>query len=224
MKLFLRLRPIKMQILLAALIAVGLQLDKAEGKDRVRLEASSDCHCDKSKNSNSNLPNSRSIVEKAAETDPHKPLSYAAQLQSFFKVGERAALIKVHGLWRRRTVCWRSVWETLKAAHLVKGNLSQAGAKDAYKDLKKFGFHDVMKTSPQACLQPGVIRVYGPARPGSIPRHAKRTKGDTYGHIEIVGTDGRFHHFTSSSTPMNSRSHFGPQRRPLIQCLIKGKG
>lgn len=131
-------------------------------------------------------------------------LSYADLIQSKVSRGYAAGKNK----------CWRAVWEVLKAAGLVKGELTQNSAKNALVDLQKFGFrHD-----SSACNRPGVVRVYG-STTVAVPSRS-RTAGDTHGHIEILGTDGRYHHFTKSINSIQAR--FGKDRRPLKYCLVKG--
>lgn len=128
-------------------------------------------------------------------------LSYARRLASFFYVGRQS----------RANLCWRAVWNTLRAADLVSGEMTQDSAKNALKDLRKFGFrHDA-----RACKTPGALRVYG----GNRGARRFPTKGDVHGHIEMVGPDGSYNHFLKSKDPINER--LGEQRRPLLYCLIK---
>lgn len=131
-------------------------------------------------------------------------LPYADRIQANVKAGRNMP---------RKNLCWRAVWTILQRAGLVKGDLSVRGAKDALVDLAPQGFrHD-----PSACQKPGVVRVYG-ASLVEVPRR-KRTDGDTFGHIEILGTDRKYHHFTSSRGSIQTR--FGEDRRPLTHCLVK---
>ena len=166
-------------------------------KDDYITEARTCVDCRSEANENPILKAGREIVTAAYKG----VLNYADKLGRFFGVGHSVAAYK----------CWRAVWEVLKHAGLVRGDLTQRLAKNAFKDLKKFGFHH----DPRACKTPGVVRVYGASKPG----HGLGTPGDYAGHIEIFGKDGRYHHFTASRQPMNER--VGNQTRPLLYCLIK---
>jgi hypothetical protein len=152
-------------------------------------------------------------------------LPYAAKVQRSLSVGRKYAHVygwtKRHGkkVRTRRYLCWRAVWEILKKAGLVHGDLTQRSAENAYKDLGPQGFHNDMS----ACNSPGVVRVY------KGNRRYKGMSGDTNGHIEIVGTDGRFHSYMTQ--PYDIEKYFekrglvsrskGP-RRILTMCLVKG--
>jgi len=132
-----------------------------------------------------------------------RTISYADRLQRHLRAGYGAGKNK----------CWRAVHNVLKAAGLIRSPLTQNSAKNALLDLRKDGFrHDA-----SACNTPGVVRVYGSTSVRVAAR--SRTAGDIHGHIEILGTDGRYHHFTKSSNSIQAR--FGSARRPLKYCLVK---
>lgn len=131
----------------------------------------------------------------------NKVLSYADRISRYLWVGHRVPDYK----------CWRAVWNVLKRAGLVSGDLTQRYAKNALVDLRKFGFHH----DASACNTKGVVRVYDSARPG----YGIGTPGDYAGHIEILGNDGAFHHVKRTRRPMNER--VGNRNRPLKYCLVK---
>jgi hypothetical protein len=150
-----------------------------------------------------------------ADTDTRSPvflrsynLSYADQLQRKMSVGLSAG----------KNLCWRAVYNILDAANLVDPSrcpLTQDYAVNAGRDLAKCGF----KNDMSACNRPGVVRVYS----GHYPGFGKHMTGDYAGHIEILGTDGFFHHFTTSPDDIHDsmvRRHLG-DRRTLTQCLVK---
>lgn len=165
-------------------------------------EASACSNCSTAANNN-NVNNLRAVTESS---NLGRSLSYANNIMQFLGKGRAAGTNK----------CWRAVHNMLKAAGLVTHSLTQNSAKNAYSDLAKDGFyHD-----RNACNRPGVVRVYSPGpTPAQLKAQGIRsTAGDTHGHIEILGTDGNYHHFTSSSRPL---SEIMPGRRILTHCLIK---
>lgn len=142
---------------------------------------------------------------EAIRNGANGPLSYADHLQKYLHVGRKKK-------WKN--LCWRSVWEILKAAKMVSGDLSEDSAKNALRDLSKFGF----KHDPNACKRPGAVIVYGGS---NVPVAARdRTLGDIHGHIEIIGADRRYHHFTTNSRG-SIQTRFGVDRRPIRHCLVK---
>ncbi|NJL26246.1 MAG: hypothetical protein HC902_14570 [Calothrix sp. SM1_5_4] len=143
-------------------------------------------------------------ILNAATAGSKDALPYAQAIQDKVRVGYRAG----------RNRCWRAVWNVLKAAGLVRGELTQNSAKNALIDLGKFGFRNDMS----ACNRPGVVRVHDRTSV-NVPSRS-RTAGDTHGHVEILGLDGQYHHFTRSTQPITAR--FGEGRRPLKYCLVKG--
>lgn len=128
-----------------------------------------------------------------------------------------------------KNMCYRGVKMILQKAGIVKYYLPGGNAYDAMKALPKAGFKNYF---PNKCNVPGVIRVYKGAANGMSKAAAKRfiwkkfkrqaTAGDRAGHIEVLGSDKRYYHFTSSSTPINDpKTHFGPNRRILEGCFLK---
>lgn len=125
-----------------------------------------------------------------------------------------------HGRSAGRYMCARGVWRILHAAGLVKGGYRTAGADAKYMGpiLRRNGF--VMDMN--VCSRPGAVRIYDGNRSGH--RFMSRSKGDKVGHIEIVGTDGMFHHYLDSyeSIDVSMKRRFGyASRRPLMQCWYK---
>lgn len=128
-----------------------------------------------------------------------------------------------------KNMCYRSVKNILSAAHASpRQDLLGASAIDAMRDLPKAGFTN---TYPNNCEAPGVIRVYeGPATGMSRHQakvfmrqeyHTRLLLGDIYGHIEVVGSNGRYYHFAKggSREPINER--MGDWRRKLVGCFVK---
>lgn len=121
---------------------------------------------------------------------------------------------------------WKNVAEHVdrSIAKYVEGSRL---AINALRDLPRAGFHH----DPTKCNTKGVTRVYqGPATGMSWRQtkafmwrkyHIRATTGDYAGHIEVLGEDGLFHHFKSSSRPINDPRHFGPWRRKLVACFVK---
>lgn len=146
-------------------------------------------------------------------------LPYAALLASNFKFGLREA--------RRKPMCAKAVRRILENSGLIPKDspLRPVGAKDYRTFLENFGF----RHNPRACNSPGVVRVYDKS---SIPQcsrkrktncfKGRRTEGDKYGHVEILGKDGNYHHFTKSKRSI--QDIFSPARRPLIGCMVKESG
>lgn len=132
-------------------------------------------------------------------------ISYASKLQRFVRSGARAGA----------RYCARGVRFILENAGLVprRTPYQQESAKDFFKYLKHYGFVD----DKRFCNTPGVIRVYDKTRVAVSRRN--RTAGDIHGHVEILGTDGRFH--SSYSNHRSVDKQFGSGRRPLIHCLIR---
>jgi len=129
-----------------------------------------------------------------------------------------------------RLYCYRGVKKIINAVSpsIAKMFNGSRLAIHAMSLLPRAGFRNDL---PGSCNRPGVIRVYkGPASGMSagqaknfMRKHygVKATAGDYAGHIEVLGNDGRWHHFTSSAAPINSPSHFGPWRRKLTGCFIR---
>ncbi len=141
-----------------------------------------------------------------------EPLSYADEIMKNTHLGAQVAVL---GSW-----CGRAVSRMLRGAGLLPGPVpsiySSGGfaGKDAKSYLSQYGFRD----DRSACNRPGVVLVFGGAV--SVPKGARRTSGDTWGHAEILGTDGKYHHFISSSSRIDKI--MGENRRPLIGCMVKG--
>ena len=132
-----------------------------------------------------------------------------------------------------KRLCYRAVKEILVASKIITrkqqiDHLSGIGARNAMQDLLGVGFKN---TYPKNCEAPGTIRVYrgtteSMSRAQSaqyISRRfkARATLGDIYGHIEIVGSDHKYHYVADSSVPINDRRIFGPERRVLTGCFVK---
>lgn len=128
-----------------------------------------------------------------------------------------------------RGYCYRGVKRIIAAVDpsLAKYFNGSRLAINAMTDLRRAGFRNDMNS----CWRPGVVRVYkGPAS-GMGKAAAQRfmrshfgingTAGDYAGHIEVLGSDHRWHHFTSSAAPIDHPMHFGPQRRRLVGCFVK---
>lgn len=128
---------------------------------------------------------------------------------------------------RRKPMCAKAVRRILEASKMIPKDspLRPEGAKDYRKFLENFGF----RHNPQACNSPGVVRVYDKS---SVPQCSRKrktncykgrySKGDTYGHVEILGKDRQYHHFTKSKRSI--QEIFSPARRPLIGCMVKESG
>jgi hypothetical protein len=128
-----------------------------------------------------------------------------------------------------RMYCYRAVKRALYGSDkATRGKLNGGSAIDAMKELPRAGYTNGF---PHACKMPGVVLVYkGPAT--GMSRSAARrfmrqryglraTAGDIHGHIEILGDDGRYHHFNRGNLPINHPRRFGPWRRQLVGCFIK---
>lgn len=77
------------------------------------------------------------------------------------------------------------------------------------------------KNDPTKCLVPGAVRVYKPGPQAQYLRsRGQGTAGDKWGHIEIVGSDGRFHFGARNSVPMDHPNRLGPGRRQLTHCMV----
>lgn len=115
-------------------------------------------------------------------------------------------------------VCYRSVKKIIahalgKDLQCVRGIVHGVSAYMASTVLIQAGFYN----DQSKCTTPGAIRVYrgNPmARGGRLP-----TAGDTHGHIEVVGTDRQYHHFTSSALPIDHQYMMGA-RRILTGCFV----
>ena len=132
-----------------------------------------------------------------------------------------------------KRLCYRAVKEILVASKIITRQeqvkyLNGVGARDAMHDLLGVGFKN---TYPKNCEAPGTIRVYrgtasGMGRKEAANYISKRfgrrlALGDIYGHVEIVGSDHKYHYVTDSSVPINDRKIFGPERRVLSGCFVK---
>ncbi|KYG65749.1 hypothetical protein AZI86_01345 [Bdellovibrio bacteriovorus] len=111
-----------------------------------------------------------------------------------------------------KNYCYRSVKFIIadamgKNRECVKSHMSQISAKDGGSDLLKVGF--VLDNSK--CETPGAVRIYK----GVLRRGYSASKGDIHGHSEVVGDDGMYHHFMSTSTPANV---YNAGRRILTGC------
>lgn len=141
-----------------------------------------------------------------------------------------------------RNLCYRAVKRIIAAARIPGIDASKVtggSAIDAMHALKAAGFTN---THPGGCNVPGAILVYEgaahrylsayrsartSAAKAAVKRQARQfmlrqgsrySEGDLHGHIEILGTDGRYHHFVSSRSPVTRR--FG-DRRKLKGCFLK---
>lgn len=146
-----------------------------------------------------------------------------------------------------KSMCYKGVKRIIAAARVngkkigdpskVVGN----SALNAMTALPKAGWKN---DYPAACHDAGALLVYeGPAHAflneynrGSKKQKAaimtkvrrfmlqhygvRATAGDLHGHIEMLGTDGKYHHFLDSKTPI-SQSRLGANgRRKLVGCFI----
>jgi len=107
--------------------------------------------------------------------------------------------------------CYRAVKKIVAHAlganlGCVRGILSAGSAFQAGGDLQRAGFRNDMGQ----CRSPGAIRVYRGTGSGPLA-------GDRHGHVEVVGSDGRYHHFTSSNSPIDQTM---PGRRILTGCYV----
>lgn len=143
-----------------------------------------------------------------------EPLSYAQKLMDNNYLGLEVAVL---GNW-----CGRAVSRILRGAGVLPGPVPRVidpggfAGKDAKAYLEGYGFRD----DRTACNRPGVVLVYAGGGKAAVPKGAKFTSGDTWGHAEILGTDGRYHHFTNSTSRIDEI--MGKARRPLIGCMVKG--
>lgn len=142
-----------------------------------------------------------------------------------------------------RNLCYRAVKRIIAAARIPGIDVSKiqgGSAVDAMQALPRAGFTN---TFPTGCTVPGAILVYegsanhllsayrnsagkrraaikAQARSYVLQKFGRRyTEGDLHGHIEILGTDGKYHHFVSSRNPISST--FGRDRRKLKGCFLK---
>lgn len=139
-------------------------------------------------------------------------LSYADKLMSKARFG----------LAYRDSLCGVGVRTTFAKAGLFKAGSSGINSTalwDPY--LRRQGFVNMGKDSPY-CTVPGVIRLYNKSQ---IPRKEMRrrgmkvTSGDIHGHVEFVGTDGKFYAAAQSRTSRDTQ--LAPGRRPIIGCYVK---
>ena len=143
-----------------------------------------------------------------------EPLPYADRLQKNISYGRGVG----------KSMCGRAVARILRASDLLPGGagpLSTPGGfngEDAYGYLKARGFYD----DKSACKRPGVVLVYAQAKSGFAGAGRKYLAGDVYGHVEILGTDGNYHYYTSSSASIDAI--LGANRRPLIHCMVSKVG
>ncbi len=126
------------------------------------------------------------------------------------------------GLAYRDNLCGVGVRTTFAKAGLFKpgsSGIRSTALWDPY--LKRQGFVNMGKDSPY-CTVPGVIRLYNKSQ---IPRKEmkrrgmKITSGDIHGHVEFVGTDGKFYAAAQSRTSRDTQ--LAPGRRPIIGCYVK---
>ncbi len=146
------------------------------------------------------------IIHRNSATSA-SPLAYANYLSRFFSVGRRAA--------SRIPQCAKAVRMILQSAGLITSEGHPNSAKDYIPFLQRNGF----RNNPNSCQTPGVVRVYGAAKKGARYYGRRRTSGDIHGHVEILGLDHKFHHFTSSVESIDQK--FGSDRRPLLGCMVK---
>lgn len=111
-----------------------------------------------------------------------------------------------------KNYCYRSVKAIIadamgKDRECVRSHMVQGSAKDGGSDLLKVGF--VLDNSK--CNTPGAVRIYKGVR----RRGYAVTKGDIHGHSEVVGDDGMYHHFMSTTTPADV---YNAGRRVLTGC------
>ncbi|WP_413943320.1 hypothetical protein [Bdellovibrio sp. HCB-162] len=117
-------------------------------------------------------------------------------------------------LKEKGALCYRAVKQIIADAFgkdlaCVRGILSSGSAKDAGGDLLKMGFIQDMSS----CNKAGAVRVYkGVGAPGY-----RKLPGDIHGHIEVVGDEGMYHSFYSSSMSMDDSM---PGRRILTGCYV----
>jgi hypothetical protein len=148
---------------------------------------------------------SEPIVVTATKTK----LSYADRLMRLIRVGARYG----------KNQCGKGLRKIFEAAGLFSKS-AQANRRrtESTKNwgpyLEDQGFKNMGKNSP-LCKVAGTIRVYN----GTQIKVRRRTAGDIHGHIEFVGTDGRFHSSRSSSRSRDTQ--VAPGRRPLIGCYVK---
>lgn len=137
------------------------------------------------------------------------PLSSSAAALSLARsASEGAGRLSEQG-----ALCYRAVKQIVadafgKDLQCVRGILSSVSAKNAGKDLLRFGF--VLDNSK--CKEPGTIRVYKGVR-----TRRKATAGDIHGHVEVVGEEGMYHSFYNSHEPINETM---PGRRILTGCYV----
>lgn len=133
----------------------------------------------------------------------------AAALNLARSASEGAGRLKEDG-----ALCYRAVKQIVADAFgkdllCVRGILSSRGAKDAGSDLLRFGF---VKDSSK-CKEPGTIRVYS----GRRLKKFNPLDGDIWGHVEVVGDEGMYHSFYSSTEPIDESM---PGRRILTGCYV----
>lgn len=133
----------------------------------------------------------------------------AASLNLARSASEGAGRLKEEG-----ALCYRAVKQIVADAFgkdllCVRNILSSRGAKDAGGDLLRFGFVKDMSK----CKDPGTVRVYS----GFRSRKYRPTDGDIWGHVEVVGDEGMYHSFYSSTEPIDESM---PGRRKLTGCYV----
>ncbi len=147
--------------------------------------------------------------EPIVVTGTKRKLSYADRLMRLIRVGARYG----------KNQCGKGLRKIFEAAGLFSQS-AQANRRrtESTKNwgpyLEDQGFKNMGHNSP-ICKVPGTIRVYN----GTQIKVRRKTAGDIHGHIEFVGTDGRFHSSRSSSRSRDTQ--VAPGRRPLIGCYVK---
>lgn len=150
------------------------------------------------------------------------PLPYADRIMSNVKHG---LALGNTGRPRDRK-CARAVSRILRGADLLPGGIGAISTpggfngEDGFKFLSSHQFVD----DKSACNRPGVVLIYGQAKPGYGKKPGQRgyLQGDRYGHAEILGTDGKYYFYGADDAPMSEI--LGPNRRPLLHCMVSRIG
>jgi len=151
--------------------------------------------------------------EPIVVTGAKSKLSYADRLMKFLWAGRHGR--RYEGQIIRKTHCGKGMRAIFETAGLFKKGIGRSNSTKFWGPyLKKQGFKNMGINSPY-CKVPGTIRMYDGTK---IPVERK-TMGVIHGHIEFVGTDGRFHSSTSSDTSRDSQVTKG--RRDLLGCYVK---
>lgn len=163
----------------------------------------------------------QSIQPEAVVATPEAPVASNSSNQNLkLSYADRFQRLINQGVGRRagKRYCARAVRFILERAGFIPKGFSHraASAKDFYSKYLRHLQTNKFVNDMRYCNVPGAIRVSGASKV-QVPKR-NRLSGDKHGDVEIVGTDGRYHSFSSWSRPNGARIGF--DRRPLIGCYV----